>query len=265
MFGSDRALSIPEELRPPGWVELGREFSLLDDPLYPKDRIVSRALQRLEPTLVPLSCRWVFLGPADAQTGERERVVFKRHALGRTDMKLDLSKLSADEGSESMKALALTSLEVPPDWIGPRPGFLDPTVGVLDDPAFLGLPAVADDPRTVYKAPDLPGPFVPWDWTLYRALERMHTPGMTAKVIIADRLHAPELRRKKRAAAMRDAFARDFLGFQKWANAEISSMPDHEIAAQIALQQRRREAALVKGMAERELALRGRGGKIVLA
>jgi hypothetical protein len=231
-------------------VELGREFSLVDDPAYPKDPAVTAALKRLEPTAVPLMCRWVFLAPADQQTGVREELIFKRHGIGRVDMALQTEGRTDQDLVESEQALRLNNLEVPPGWIGGIPRYLDPTVGVLDDPGFLGLPRVSDDPRETYKTPDLPGPYVPWDWALLRALERMHTVDHTTEQLIQRVVTGPLERRKARGQRMHADFGAAMLDFQRWADRKVETASTDEVARQLALSQERSRQARIKRMRE---------------
>jgi len=240
MFGCPRALQIPEELRPPGWVELGREFSLVEDAVYPRDPAVTAAIRRIEPTWIPLIVRWVFLAPADEQTGIREQHVFRYHGLGRSWMPLNVSKLSDDDAFAVDESLQIKALEIPPGYSGPIPRYLDPTVGVLDFPQQLGLQPRGFSPAQIYKAGDLPGHFIPWDWALYYGLLRQFSCEHTVKQAVDWMVLQPRKRSNNERRRQLKDFAQGFVDFQLWADRKIAAASDNEIEQEAA---RRAEAA----------------------
>lgn len=241
MFGCDGAFQIPEETRPPGWVELGLEFSLADDPIYPKDRDVTAAIERLDPTFVPLMVRWVFLAPAAEQTGERERHVFRFHGIGRTTFTLNTEGVAPAEVDDGYDLLRINNLEVPPGYTGRVPQYLDPTVGILDDPKYLGMEKRFQSAVEQHNAMDLPGEFIPWDWLLVAAMKRCYSSEHTATELKDTLIHTPQARIKRKRDAKRLDFALDFKSFQDWANKKIqsASIDEHKMQVLKTIENRR--------------------------
>lgn len=67
----------PENAR--GYREVGIDYSCVPDVSYPWDPERVKAIREFMPDVVPLWVQWVFLRP-----NSKERVVFGRHALGRS-------------------------------------------------------------------------------------------------------------------------------------------------------------------------------------
>jgi len=126
-----------------GWLEIGQFFYLGESPLYPRDPDVTRALHVFDPGLIPAWCRWVFQPPQD-DIGT-EFVVFGRHAVLR-------HKWDPHNYHEP-----IPNLEIPPSYKGPVPNIIE---RIMD--CGGREPTEADS--------DLPGPYEPWDWSLYYKL-----------------------------------------------------------------------------------------------
>lgn len=252
MYGCDGAFQIPEETRPPGWVELGLEFSLAEDPVYPKDKAVTAAVQALDPTFVPLMVRWVFLAPADAQTSERERHVFRFHGIGRTTFTLNTEGVAPAEVDDGFDLLKIKNLEIPPGYTGKIPLYLDPTVGILDDPRYIGLEPRFQSAAQQHGASDLPGTFIPWDWALVTALKRCYSKDHTVKELQQSQIITPmQARKEARRQSVAD-FTHNFRDFQKWAHEKIQAASVDEHKAQAAkramLTQVQYEARMAKAL-----------------
>lgn len=242
-ISSPLADPAPEELRPPGWVSLGMEYTLAEPA---KDPEVTRRIEALDPTFAPLGIRWVFLGPADAQTGIREHYVFSYHGIGRTSLALNTKGWSETEAQESMAILKIPKLEIPAGFFGRIPEYMDPTVGILDDPKFLGLPPVFQSPAEKYGAADLPGPFVPWDQQLFNALKSCYTSEHTVLDLKRSQLFNPLAERARKGEQKRKNFAQDLQGFREWAQKRINEASDPEIREFQQLQEQARQARLAR-------------------
>lgn len=246
MWGSTEALRPPEELRPPGWCELGMEYTLAEPH---RNDDVTKAIEALDPTFTPIGIRWIWLAPADAQTGVREVHKFVYHGIGRRDLKINTPGWTPEEIEESQRLLMLPSFEIPPSYKGRIPKYLDPTVGILDEPGFLGIESVFQAPRDKFQSPDLPGPFIPWDWTLVNALKRCYTSEHSIRQLKESMLWTPYRRKKTEAARQRRDYAMAMVDFQAWANRKVEAASDDEIVQEMARTAERARQARLKRLA----------------
>lgn len=221
----DAGLQAPEELRPPGWVDYGMKYTLGE---LHRDPAVTKAIEALDPTFTPIVIKWIWLAPADAQTGVREEHVFLYHGIGRTNLVLNSKGWTAQEAEDSQSIMRLPAVEIPPSYTGRIPKYLDPTVGILDDPSFLGLEKVFESPAEKFGAADLPGPFVPWDWNLVNALKRCYSSEHTITELKESQIFGPDRARREAQRKRALAFAHDYAKFQVWAHKKLETASEEE-------------------------------------
>ncbi len=190
-----------------GWREIGQEFTTLSPVEYPRDPAVTRAIKVFDPGMIPLWCRWVFHSPSD--DGRPVEVVFGRHAIGR------YRPFSGNA------------------CFGSGPGQL---------PNVLELILEGDpDPR----ASDLPGAFVPWDWSLVAFLRAAYTEA-NAKDRIEKFVRHPVAKQAARRDALRQEREEINADLRAFADRQLERAKVSESDARQQLADRRYKRAQVK-------------------
>lgn len=155
----------------PGWLWIGTFFSCVPDSMYPWDPAVLRAIREFEPTVVPLTVRFVY---RQADYGNlQEPVVFVRHGIGRYERSVvaPLMPFSCD----------MPSTPIPGCRHLPRPNILE---------------VIWEDKKE--PGSDLPGPYLPFDWELYASLRQSYVSNLTGKELARKMIdgHASERARE---------------------------------------------------------------------
>lgn len=136
------ALATPLRSTAPGWIFIGQEITCIPDSVHPWDGKVTRAIQAIDPDLVPIWVKYIYKEPTDWNTNKIH--VIGRHGIGLVDKTpgIDPNPFNC-EMPLGGKALGCR-LE--------RPNKIEHI--------FKG----GDDPR----ASDLPGKYIPFDWEVYK-------------------------------------------------------------------------------------------------
>jgi len=188
-----------------GYREVDVQYSCIPDSAYPWDPQSVRAIREFMPDVVPMWVQWVFLRP-----NSREKVVFGRHALGR----------SIEEPGRDLLPFRCSMPTFPCKGL---------TFGKPNRIWFIH----EGDRNRDY--PDIPGTFLPFDDTIvHRARESARYMQMTEKEFreqmqkeLIDDVQTERERKKAASASEREARDRDFHGF---ADKLMESVSDVEIA-----------------------------------
>lgn len=177
----------------PGWIDMGQEYSLGEDPLYPRDPTVTKAIQIFDPKIVPLWCRWGFLPPDRGDV-----VVFGRHAVGRW-------------------------VDNPHGEKAGLPGLLS----LVNQVEFIweGTIFGQKDPRAI----DLPGAFLPWDWRLYSFCREHFVANPDIKAMKQQFVQAPKAAKHKAAEERRADLAYRAKDLQKFVDKKLAEAGEVEI------------------------------------
>lgn len=144
-------------LNAPGWKELSIKYTCVPDAAYPWDPAIVKAIQVFDPGFAPIWVRWTFLSPDNT-----EIVTFGRHAFGR------YRELQKDVPTLRIEAMPLN--------------------------AFFKKPNIIEKVWMGQSDSDLPGPYQPFDATLYNFCRRNYCV-KSSREMIAD-MHA-EIERDK--------------------------------------------------------------------
>ena len=144
----------------PGWRFLGMDYSCIPDSTYSPDPTIIAAIQKIDPEMVPIWIRWVFLSPRNA---DREKVVvFGRHGY-------------ASHRKNPHSDRFLFNVQMPVQSSHPVPNQLDAILHNLGDRA-----------PSYQHGLDLPGGYVPWDWSWVHSPLLSYSPKELKKRYITD-------------------------------------------------------------------------------
>jgi len=193
----------PENAR--GYREVGVEYSCVPDAAYPWSTEKVKAIREFMPDAVPIWVRWIFLRP-----NSREKVVFGRHALGRS---------IREPGRDLLPFKCL------------MPSF--PCQGLtFEKPNRIWFIHEGDRDKDY---PDIPGTFLPFNDTIvHRARESCQYMQLSDKEfreqMKKDLLTSVEEDRdRRRAASASEREARD-KDFHKYADKLLATISDVDIA-----------------------------------
>jgi hypothetical protein len=206
------ALAAPLRSTAPGWLFQGQEISCIPDVAHPWDLKVVRAIQEIDPDIVPIWVKYIYKEPADWGTNRTH--IIGRHGLALVDKTPGTEINPFPCAMPGKRVLGST----PPNKI---------------EHIFKGL----DDSR----ASDLPGTYVPFNWEIYNFV-RDNYRRLSLKQLKDHFINDPKARHdaKKAAEAAEADYKKSIL--QKYWQRKISEASDVETREYfLGIGQRKRE------------------------
>jgi hypothetical protein len=164
--------------RPRGWRLIDVTYSCVPDAVYPWDPAVLRAIWEFDPEVVPVWEKWIFMPPLDDSSSD-EVLVVGRHCVARHKPTLV---------NEAYPFLC----EMP---TMPCQGVVFQRPNVLE---FV----LADGNKE--EGTDLPGPYVAWDWNLWRLLRELYNPCTDGQKLGEEYIEREVQRREASKKSVRD-------------------------------------------------------------
>jgi hypothetical protein len=203
-----------------GYCDLGMEFTCVPHPKYPWSPEILKAIWEFDPGIVPIWINWSFQVPYDDATPSRV-VTFGRHAVGRYRPVL----------TNNVPQIPRCEMPTMPCQ-GVR--FAKPNILIR---MFEGAP-MENMPA------DLPGEFVPWDWSIKKRLRQLFIRDAVSSRELAKQTVGGimDARRKRRAA--RQAEHEDRMrDIHKFVDKKLESLSDLEIEEHFQRRQHRTRAS----------------------
>jgi hypothetical protein len=203
-----------------GWRDLGMTFSCVPHPKYPWTAPVLKAIWSFDPGIIPIWVEWAFQAPPDDATPSRV-VSYGRHAVGRYKPILthDVPKIERC----AMPSMPCNGVHFE------RPNIL---IRLFEGAPTPGLPA------------DLPGEFVPWDWSIRTRLEQLYvrdhvSSKQLAQDLVGGIVDARNKRREARLAEHNERMA----DIEKFVTKKLEATSDREIEEHFLRRQHRTRAS----------------------
>ena len=189
-----------------GWRDLGMKFSCVPHAVYPWTSDVLRAIWMFDPGIVPIWIEWSFQAPYDDATPGRIKT-FGRHAVGR--YKPILTNNVPKIESCDMPAMPCQGVTFK------KPNIL---IRMFEGAPTPGLPA------------DLPGSFVPWDFSIAKRLEQLFVRSDTsAKELAKQVVGGITAEHEKRRASLKAEHDDRMKDLRKFVDKKLESMSDREV------------------------------------